>query len=334
MVAGSRTITPHTCISCAGVSRYRKLASSPDSRSMRTSSLGVEHVLVRTSRRREDTRDPSLSQPHPGGTRSNVGRMAFLRRQLVTAALTANAIRPVPGFRAGIPAFFAGWLTSELAPHLLAAHRRRHGRAASTGAAPPARRSGWRSPAANLAGLAFLIDQARRVQTNAEDALVEGLGVDYVEQLDAKPTPGRARDAVAAAGQPVPDARPRRAWSRRTSPTPPSTASAACSTSTARPTATASRRPGPAPGARRRLDDRQQGPAGHPADAAPRRQGLGLRRDQLPARAARPVPGADRRREARDRVDPRAHRRVRRRPRLHRDHRRLGRRPPDRAGRA
>ena len=38
----------------------------------------------------------------------------------MTAALTANAIRPVPGFRAGIPAFFAGWLTSELAPHLLA----------------------------------------------------------------------------------------------------------------------------------------------------------------------------------------------------------------------
>ena len=37
--------------------------------------------------------------------------MSFLRRQLVTAALTANAIRPVPGFRAGIPSFFAGWLT-------------------------------------------------------------------------------------------------------------------------------------------------------------------------------------------------------------------------------
>ncbi len=46
--------------------------------------------------------------------------MAFLRRQLLTAALTANAIRPVGGFRAGIPSFFAGWLTGELAPHLLA----------------------------------------------------------------------------------------------------------------------------------------------------------------------------------------------------------------------
>ncbi len=37
--------------------------------------------------------------------------MGFLRRQAVTAALTANALRPLPGFEVGIPAFFAGWLT-------------------------------------------------------------------------------------------------------------------------------------------------------------------------------------------------------------------------------
>ena len=47
--------------------------------------------------------------------------MGFLRRQLVTAALTANAVRPVGGRYASIPAFFAGWLASELAPQLLAA---------------------------------------------------------------------------------------------------------------------------------------------------------------------------------------------------------------------
>lgn len=113
--------------------------------------------------------------------------MGFLRRQLVTAALTANAIRPVPGFRAGIPAFAAGWLTSELAQHLFTltaadatAHvvRRR-----------PRSKSGLLVAAANLAGQAFLLDQARRVQKDAEDALVEGLGLDYLEQLDAKPTP-------------------------------------------------------------------------------------------------------------------------------------------------
>lgn len=114
--------------------------------------------------------------------------MAFLRRQLVTAALTANAIRPLPGFRAGIPAFAFGWLTSELAPHLFTL-------TAADTAAHVVRRGRRRSPlglalaAANLAGQAYLLDQARRVQTNAEDALVEGLGYDYIEQLDAKPTP-------------------------------------------------------------------------------------------------------------------------------------------------
>ncbi|MGZ4489194.1 MAG: alpha/beta hydrolase fold domain-containing protein [Nocardioides sp.] len=113
--------------------------------------------------------------------------MSYLRRQLVTAALTANAIRPVPGFRLGIPAFFAGWLTGELTPHLLAvtaadtaAHVVRRG---------PTSRAGLALAGASTLGMAFLLDQARRVRTTAEDALVEGLGLDYVEQLDAKPTP-------------------------------------------------------------------------------------------------------------------------------------------------
>ncbi len=112
--------------------------------------------------------------------------MSFLRRQLVTAALTANAIRPVPGIRAGIPSFFAGWLTTELAPHLSALT------AADTVAhlAPRRRnKAGLVLAAANLAGQFFLLDQARRVQTKVEDALVEGLGIDYLEQLDALPTP-------------------------------------------------------------------------------------------------------------------------------------------------
>ena len=114
--------------------------------------------------------------------------MSFLRRQLVTAALTANAIRPVPGYRAGIPAFVAGWLTSELAQHLFAL-------TATDAAAHALRRRGQRSrvglalAAANLAGQAFLLDQARRVRSDAEDALVEGIGADYVERLDALPTP-------------------------------------------------------------------------------------------------------------------------------------------------
>ena len=75
------------------------------------------------------------------------GVVLFLRRQIVIAALTANAIRPLPGFRAGVPAFFAGWLTSELAPHLLAvttADAATH----LTGAAPrPGRARARRRPA-------------------------------------------------------------------------------------------------------------------------------------------------------------------------------------------
>jgi hypothetical protein len=34
----------------------------------------------------------------------------FTLRQAAVAALTANAIRPIPGFRTGIPSFFYGWL--------------------------------------------------------------------------------------------------------------------------------------------------------------------------------------------------------------------------------
>ncbi|WP_182523590.1 alpha/beta hydrolase [Nocardioides dongkuii] len=113
--------------------------------------------------------------------------MSFLRRQVVTAALTANAIRPVPGFRTGIPAFFPAWLIGELAPHVLAltaadtATHLARGRDRS--------RLGLALAAANLAGLAFLIGQARRVGDQAEESLTEALGLDYVGQLDAAPTP-------------------------------------------------------------------------------------------------------------------------------------------------
>ena len=45
--------------------------------------------------------------------------MGFLRRQLVVSGLVANAVRPAPLYSAGVPAMFAGWLTSELAAHIL-----------------------------------------------------------------------------------------------------------------------------------------------------------------------------------------------------------------------
>jgi acetyl esterase/lipase len=118
--------------------------------------------------------------------------MGFLRRQLATAALTANAIRPTPGYQASIPSFFAGWLTTELAPHLMAltaADTAVHALGGRAGRQRPGRRLALALAGLNLAGQAFLVDQARRSRTKVEDALVEGLGIDYVEQLDAKPTP-------------------------------------------------------------------------------------------------------------------------------------------------
>jgi acetyl esterase/lipase len=112
--------------------------------------------------------------------------VSFRRRALVTAALTANAIRPVPGFRAGLPSFVAGWLTGELAPQLLAL-------TAADTAVQVAR--GRRDPVAlaaagaSMAGLGHLVRTSGKVRDQVEEALVEGLGVDYVEQLDAPPTP-------------------------------------------------------------------------------------------------------------------------------------------------
>ncbi len=110
----------------------------------------------------------------------------FVVRQAVTAALTANAVRPLPGFRVGVPAFFAGWLTGELAPHALALTAADTTRELARGRRDPV---GLALAGASAAGLTYLIVQSRRAMHVAEDALVEALGVDYVEQLDEAPTP-------------------------------------------------------------------------------------------------------------------------------------------------
>ena len=44
----------------------------------------------------------------------------YVVRQGILAALTANAVKPLNTEQTAIPAFVAGWLTSELAPQLLA----------------------------------------------------------------------------------------------------------------------------------------------------------------------------------------------------------------------
>ncbi len=116
--------------------------------------------------------------------------MSFLLRQGVVAALTANALRPSRGRRSGVGSFLAGFLFNEAAPQVLAVTAldaathltagRRSGIAAKTGLA---------LAGASALGLAKVVRQSRRSADRFEDALVEGLGVDYVEQLDAVPDP-------------------------------------------------------------------------------------------------------------------------------------------------
>nr|WP_216652718.1 alpha/beta hydrolase [Nocardioides sp. zg-1308] len=104
--------------------------------------------------------------------------------------MTLNALRPPRHQRAGVPAFVAGWLFGETAPQMLAltaldaathlTRSRRQGAGAKAGLA---------LAGASALGLAHIIRQSRRVKDGFEEALVEGLGVDYVEQLDEVPDP-------------------------------------------------------------------------------------------------------------------------------------------------
>ena len=116
--------------------------------------------------------------------------MSFLSRQSVIAALTANALRPPRNQRAGVPSFVAGWLFGETAPQMLALTALDAATHLTRG-----RRQGFRAKAglalagASAVGLAHMIRQSRQVQDGFEDALVDGLGVDYVEQLDEVPDP-------------------------------------------------------------------------------------------------------------------------------------------------
>lgn len=108
----------------------------------------------------------------------------FLTRQIAQLALTANATRPIPGGPASVPAFFAGWLTSELAPHLAAAtaldvglHVARHGVHTRSD------RLGLALAAASTAGYASLIAAGQQARVEVEKALSEALGENYTSEL-------------------------------------------------------------------------------------------------------------------------------------------------------
>ena len=113
----------------------------------------------------------------------------FLTRQLVQLGLVGNALRPFRG-PASIPAFFSGWLTGELAPHLLAieaadtaVHVARHGVQTRRDAL------GLMTATANLAGYAALIAGGRRAGQEVEHALVAELGPDYPDAIARDPLP-------------------------------------------------------------------------------------------------------------------------------------------------
>jgi acetyl esterase/lipase len=109
--------------------------------------------------------------------------MGYLRRQLVVGALTANAVRPLPGDSVGIPAMVAGWFVSELAPHFLAV-------TAADTARQLVHPTGERRTAllglANIAGLAVAMRHSGLSQQTFESGLVEGLGSGYREELEAR----------------------------------------------------------------------------------------------------------------------------------------------------
>jgi acetyl esterase/lipase len=108
----------------------------------------------------------------------------FLIRQLTQLGLTMNAIRPVPGGPTSVPAFFAGWLTAELAPQLLAAT------ALDTGVHLAGHHERGRrdtlalaAAVANAGGLAALVAAGMRAKGEVQNALAEALGPDYALYL-------------------------------------------------------------------------------------------------------------------------------------------------------
>ena len=112
--------------------------------------------------------------------------MSYLRRQVVTAALTANALHPVPGYWAGIPAMFGGWLTAELAPHLLAVTAADTLREATRGGGR--NRHGLALAAASAVGLTALAVESEGAKRHVDRALCAALGDDYLDRLSTAHT--------------------------------------------------------------------------------------------------------------------------------------------------
>lgn len=113
--------------------------------------------------------------------------MHVARRHLANVALVANAARPVPGVAASLPAMFAGWLSAELAPHLLAVTAADAGyRIARRGVR--AERHNLALAALAAAGYLALMARGQGARHEVEDALREAIG-DYHAHLPFVPDP-------------------------------------------------------------------------------------------------------------------------------------------------
>ncbi len=111
--------------------------------------------------------------------------MSFLHRQLVTAALTANAVRPVPGYRAAVPSMLGGWLTGELAPQLAALTVADAVRELALRGPDRRDRRGLALAAGSTAALAGLVVQSLGARRRVDAALEECLGAGYRDRLTA-----------------------------------------------------------------------------------------------------------------------------------------------------
>lgn len=118
--------------------------------------------------------------------------MGYTRRRLVTALLTANAVRPVRGRLAPL-GFAVGWPTGELAPQLLALTALDTAQAYVRGRAT---RAGLVLAAASAAGLTYLVRDARRAGEIAERELVESLGADYLDRVVVDPAAADLAEAL------------------------------------------------------------------------------------------------------------------------------------------
>ncbi|MGH3411846.1 MAG: alpha/beta hydrolase fold domain-containing protein [Marmoricola sp.] len=129
---------------------------------------------------------------------SNPGRW-YVARQAGVALLTANAIRPLNTPRTAIPAFAAGWLTSELAPQLLALTAVDTLASAGRRRAPAA---GVALAAASAAGLGWVVRRAGASATVVEASLREGIGEDYREVLETPVDPADLRPPLRRLARP------------------------------------------------------------------------------------------------------------------------------------